>query len=729
MGKLSKQMESRRFKPVFLPLVCAISAVLNMPANAEDGIEVLEVTGHHLNNSAALGSVDQLLQQQGVDFSAAGGMSNLPVLNGMMGDRIKVLVDGADITASCANQMNPPLSYVSASQVQTFEVVAGISPVSVAGDNIAGVISVNEIAPLYLQGSELGWHSGYASSQYKSNNKAKSLGLGARFASDSLSIDYQGAYEDAQSYQDGRGDIVLDTLYRAQNHSLTIAMRDDKQQLAIKLTHQSIPFQGFANQYMDMTDNKSYGLTSIYQRQFESGDLQAQLNWHGVKHEMGFFTPEKTGMMPMNTDADDYSYRLKWRFNDVSGYQLTLGHEFFEYRLDDWWPALENSMMMGPNDYVNINDGSRQRLALFAEITEDLGQDWWLSAGVRFERVRTNTGQVQAYFDDSAGMMNMSSSMNMGADMSMGSGMDMSMRNTSNFLAAEQFNALDRARSDSLYDLTLLMRRQLSPTQLIEFGLARKNRAPNLYERYSWGVSTMATTMIGWFGDGNGYIGNPDLNPETAHTFSATFSQNEQDKTWQFSANIWYTSVKDYIDAQVIDSFNRATTAAGKRNILQFTNLDATLYGVKLSTKVQLSDSDNWGLWYLDANLSSTKGERDDSDENLYQIMPLQTDLRLTQQFGNWQNSAQWLWVGRKSQVDSRRLENMTDSYHLLNLQSQLTLQELTLSFAITNVFDRLYEQPLGGVSIAEYKADSSMGFSQLLGAGRSVNIGVSYAF
>jgi iron complex outermembrane receptor protein len=32
----------------------------------------------------------------------------------------------------------------------------------------------------------------------------------------------------------------------------------------------------------------------------------------------------------------------------------------------------------------------------------------------------------------------------------------------------------------------------------------------------------MASQMIGWFGDGNGYVGDIDLKPEVAHTVSAT---------------------------------------------------------------------------------------------------------------------------------------------------------------------------------------------------------------
>jgi iron complex outermembrane receptor protein len=105
-----------------------------------------------------------------------------------------------------------------------------------------------------------------------------------------VSLDYQGAYDDADSYQDGNGDKVLHTLYPAQNHVLTAAIRDEKQQLVVKLTHQSIGFQGFPNQYMDMTDNNSYGLTAQYLRPLEPGEYKGQVNWRNVKHEMLFFS-------------------------------------------------------------------------------------------------------------------------------------------------------------------------------------------------------------------------------------------------------------------------------------------------------------------------------------------------------------------------------------------------------------------------------------------------------
>jgi iron complex outermembrane receptor protein len=109
--------------------------------------------------------------------------------------------------------------------------------------------------------------------------------------------------------------------------------------------------------------------------------------------------------------------------------------------------------------------------------------------------------------------------------------------------------------------------------------------------------------------------------------------------------------------------------------------------------------------------------------------MPLHTELSLEHEYKGWQNALSWQWVDSKTNVDERRLENQTDSYQLLAISSQKTWQNLTFKLAITNLLDEYYQQPLGGVSIANYKQDMSNGFEQLAGQGRSYNASVSYRF
>jgi iron complex outermembrane receptor protein len=128
-------------------------------------------------------------------------------------------------------------------------------------------------------------------------------------------------------------------------------------------------------------------------------------------------------------------------------------------------------------------------------------------------------------------------------------------------------------------------------------------------------------------------------------------------------------------------------------------------------------------------DIKLNRGKRDNRDELLYQQRPLHTALSLQHQHGKFQTQLKWLWQDRKNRVDSLRLENRTASYTLLDLSNQWQNEKLTLSVSITNLLDKDYELPLGGVNVAEYRQDNNNGFNQLKGTGRSINAAMRYNF
>ncbi len=675
-----------------------------------DAVEIIEVSAHPLRLHDDE-SLTERLATAGLQFSEAGGVSALPVLNGMMGDRIQLLTDGAPVTAACGNQMNPPLSYVSANQVHNVSVFPGVSLVSEGGDNIAGVINISTFEPAFSDNGDFQLQKARVGYFYKSNDNTGTVMASATAANHNWYLGYSGTRVQAHSYEDGHGDKVIDTLYKSTNHAISGGYKDENQRLQLNLSHQSIPYQGFPNQYMDMTDNSSTGLTALYQRNIAGVAMDATLSVRHTTHEMGFFTAEKTGSMPMNTESDDLTLKLKWLLPASTRGQWLFGQEWYRNNLEDWWPAVEGSMMMGPNDYVNINDGERERLAAYAEWSSAHDSNWHLSAGARVEYVATDTGEVAAYND--------------GGMAGMGSMGGMSARPNPDATAAMAFNMTDRLKSDLLVDATVQAIRELDSNSQLVFGLARKNRAPNLYERYSWGRGAMSTSMIGWFGDGNGYVGDIGLKPETAHTASATYSTTDGD--WAAEISGWYTDVQDYIDVDVIGSFNRSGLASGQRNILQFSNTDARLYGASVKASRVLMDN-NSGKLTLKNAFRWQQGKRDDGGY-LYQIMPVQNTLSAEYVRDAFSSSLNWQWVGNKNHVDLRRFENSTDAYSVVDLKTAWTWQSLTFHFDITNLFDEYYEAPLAGVSVAEFRQDNSTGFNQIAGRGRSFDAGISYTF
>ena len=678
---------------------------------AEQAIEQLEVEGRSYEPITGTGDAASLLTEQGVDFSSAGGISSLPILRGLNDERIKLVVDGAESTSACGNHMNPALSYIDASRISSVEVLAGLTPVSMGGDSIAGTIVIESEPAQYAETADGVLLTGSMGYFYRSNAHNDGVAVSAVAANQSLSLTYSGSWDKAESYRDGDGNRVLDTLYESQSHAITLGWQGEDKELTAKLSHQEVPHQGFANQYMDMVGNTSNGLTLGYVQDFTWGQLSASANWQDVDHEMGFFTDEKPGTMPMITQGRDLGYKLALAIPVGQTNTVRAGHEFHRFQLDDYWPAVAGSMMMGPQDYVNINDGQRDRYALYAEWDKQLSSAWQTQLGLRYERVTTDTGDVQPYNSDAMGMGAMPGMMMGNADAS----------------AAMAFNARSRRGRDDNFDVTLLAKYQINANTEIEFGVAQKTRSPSLYERYSWGRGAMSMAMIGWYGDGNGYVGNIDLQPEIATTAAATLSW--QGAATELSVAPYYTKVDDYIDVQQVGSFHPRSAMAVSRPQFEFINVNAELYGVELQAKQRLLNGAKHEL-SLAADVAYTRGTNTDGDSNLYHIMPLNTALSLVHQAGHWSNTLQWQWVDEKSRVDSARLENTTASYSLVNFTSQWQWQVFTVSAGVSNLLDEQYLEPLGGVYLSGWIAsDKTRNFDALPGRGRSVDVGIRYQF
>lgn len=90
-------------------------------------------------------TADLLAKHPSVSLYQAGGLSALPAIHGLNDDRIKFILDGASITSACGNHMNPALFYISPSSVGRIDIMAGITPVSMGGDSIAGTINVKSL--------------------------------------------------------------------------------------------------------------------------------------------------------------------------------------------------------------------------------------------------------------------------------------------------------------------------------------------------------------------------------------------------------------------------------------------------------------------------------------------------------------------------------------------------------------------------------------------------------
>ncbi|MDO9227003.1 MAG: TonB-dependent receptor [Pseudomonadota bacterium] len=682
----------------------------------------------------------------GVSLYGAGGVSSLPSMHGLADDRLRIKVDGMDLISACANHMNSPLSYIDPANVGSVKVVAGLTPVSVAGDSIGASIAVTSAAPEFARSGTTPLLKGQAGVFYRSNGDAYGGNLSATIAGEKLSMTYNGATAQAGNYKAAKdfkaadvvpairaqdkvghalaGDEVASSHYKSINHALGFALRHEHHLAELKLGLQDIPYQAWPNQRMDMTGNDSTQINLRYAGEYDWGALEARVYNEKTRHKMQFGEDKwywyptnntlpntaTTPGMPMDTEGDNTGARMVADLA-LSGRDLVrVGGEFQRYRLKDWWEA-SGTGGMAPDTFWNINNGERDRLGLFAEWEARWNPAWFTLLGARGERVDMNTGTVQGY-------------------------------NATSFYPAEAaaFNASDRAKTDHNLDLTVLARHTPDATRTFEFGYARKTRSPNLYERYAWSTGGMAMRMVNWAGDGNGYVGNLDLKPEVAHTLSAAADWHDDARErWGVKVSPYFTYVDDYIDARRCASANANCNAANQTATsgfvyLQFVNQSARLYGVDISGNYTLADSGPYGRVIATGMVSYTRGENRTSGDNLYNIMPLNAKLTVGNKLGAWSNTLEWLLVQGKEDVSQVRNELKTSGYGLLNLRGSYEWKQVRLDFGVENLLNKYYVHPLGGAYTGQGQTMSGTAVTvpwgvSVPGMGRSLYAGLNVKF
>jgi iron complex outermembrane receptor protein len=708
----------------------------NVAVNAE---KLADINPSAVNTSD---SASLLADEPGVTLYRAGGVSSLPAIHGLADDRVRVKLDGMDLIASCPNHMNPPLSYIDPTNIDNIKVYAGITPVSVGGDSIGGTIMVNSAKPEFAAAGAGNLVKGQISSFYRSNNDAYGGNVSATFANESFSANYTGASSQADNYKAGKNfksttatlngshtlplDEVGSTAYETTNHTLGFAFKRDNHILEAKFGYQNMPEQLYPNQRMDLLDNQQKRVNLRYLGEFDWGKLESRVYHEAVSHFMEF-GPDKqflytsgntTQGMPMNSKGKTSGATIKADLNLTAKDTLRVGSEYQHYALQDWWPAVTGSMGMGPNEFLNINDGKRERLALFTELEKYVTTDLTALAGLRYEMVKTSAGMVHGYNASTAPTVI--------------SGMDMMNQKRD----AVAFNNSDRNKTDGNWDVTLLGRYMVNANNDFEMGFARKVRSPNLYERYTWSTANMMAIMNNTVGDGNGYSGDVNLKSEKAHTVSATLDWHAANRDWAIKATPYFTYVNDYVDAV---QWNATTNAVSTTQIndayttLRYVNQSARLYGLDVSGYMPLAQS-SVGQFAVKGLLNYTHGENRATGDNLYNIMPLNGKITLTHNYQAWDNAVEVVMAKDKDRTSDNRNEIKTNGYSLLNLRSSYNWKQARLDLAVENLFDKQYALPLGGAYLGQGATmginNSPIGWGTAVpGMGRSVNVGLTLKY
>jgi iron complex outermembrane recepter protein len=666
--------------------------------------EAFEIDKGNFQTLAPNDTAKILSNKAGVQARGGGVISSLPTIRGLSNDRVNIKIDQQTITASCPNHMNAALTYIDPEKIGSFEIQSSTSSVSSGADSLGSSILVKSKDALFSS-TDSPISKLMMSTFYRNNNHNAGASIDAHVANQKWSFLYQGMDEKAGRYQDGHGDRLRGTIYNQNNQSLTIASKGHNSITKVKLSQAIGPYQGYVNQYMDMTNNAAYNAQLSYTKFYNNLEVDTNLSYFSVEHLMDKLQSERTGEMPMATSSREVNYNLKFKQSLSQVHSFHYGLELLRYTLNDWWDPVAGTGM-SPNTYWSINDGKRDRTGLYLEDHKKWSNSLKTELGLRYDLVEMSTGKVQGY--DSK----------LQADI-------------------DAFNASSREHTDHNWDF--LAKSELTHSDMFKTIVAysRKTRSPNLYERYAWaGTKTnlgamgmpamhgrMAARMINWYGDGNGYIGNQDLKAEIAQTLETTLVINDRkNESWLVKITPFVTYINDYIDVDV-----KASPASDGRNYLQFANHDAVITGFDIDSNFSLGKNSRLGQLDLLATLSYTRGYRVDSQDELYHMMPLNASFNLIQTTDRWKNFMGVQFVEAKRLVNSMRLEPTTAGFALINLGTTYKLtKRLTLDFSVSNLLDHFYQAPLAGVDVVNYEAKTQ---TPVAAMGRSLNTKLTLSF
>jgi iron complex outermembrane receptor protein len=446
---------------------------------------------------------------------------------------------------------------------------------------------------------------------------------------------------------------------------------------------------------MDIIDINTTIVQGAYSGEAGDYPVNARIFWSDVNHHMSNYelrdAPVRMGseMTRLNdATSDGMGYRLDTALLLASG-ELTIG---VDGHLDD-----HNSTITDPVNNLsfrvdNFNDVERNLFGFFAEWNGAVVQDWNLQLGGRYNLVKSDAGDVYS---------------------------SMAMMNPGIITLQNRFNAADRDQSENNFDLVAKLSRPLSTQVSFIAEAGHKTRAPSYQERYLW-LPLQATNGLA---DGNNYVGDIELDSEKA--WEVGLGVDWHGRAAYIEPRVFYRYVDDYIqgtpskDPVVI----AVSTMGGDPTPLQFSNVDARLYGADAAWGVTLTDRLG-----LDGVVSYVRGKRDDINDDLYRIAPLNGRVSLTWRESRWWAALEAVAYAEQDNVSRTNEEKETDGYQLLNLRGGVEVaRDLFVNAGVENILDSTARDHLTGINRV---ADSDVGLGRRLpGPGRNYFATLQYRY
>ena len=626
---------------------------------------------------------DWLKTVPGANINKNGPITGIAQYRGMFGERVAKNIGGQHIVSAGPNAMDAPLTYINPIMVKSVAVYRGIAPVSAGIDTLGGAIKVNLKQAEVDTGTTLG---GDLALSYNDINDASTFAGDLNISNENTGVLLYLTDQQGDDYQDGDGNTISSTQYNKQQYGADLRHQQDGWEIGLTWHHAETDDSGTPALPMDIDYIESDRYSLDGKLSLNDWQLSWQLGYQDAIHGMDNFSQRvsmNTSMYRYNTtDAKTRNYKFllsqgDWLFG-LEGYDS-------DHNADISNP--ENAMF----SIANFNQVKNQRNSAFVEWTPSSGK-FSHTLGLRLKDNRADAAEVSS---------------------------SMAMMNPNIKALRDEFNDADRDVSDTTFDLALNSEYQWSNALALNYALAIKQRAPSYQERYLW----MPMQATGGLADGKTYVGNINLDVETAYQINAGLSYQQDD--FAIAPQFFYQKVDDYIQGTPSTDMRVKMVASmmGDDSPLTFDNIDATLYGVDMNWHYRLNEH-----FKLSGIVSYVKGERDDINDDLYRISPLNTRINLLYQYKNWQSNLAIHAYASQDDVSALNNEQASAGYAVVDWQVDYFVSSgLVVRLGANNLLDKQYSDHLGGVNRAN-GSDIAVG-EKVSAMGRNVYLAMDYQF
>lgn len=596
---------------------------------------------------------DYLKTIPGFSVIRKGGTDGDPVLRGMAGSRLSMLVDGELILGGCNNRMDPPTAYVFPETFDAITVIKGPQSVRYGPGNSAGVVLFERET---LNNAPEGWklHTSMLAGSYGRYDEV----VDARYTGERWELRGSASNAIADDYEDGDGNLVH-SRYRRWNGQAELAWTPDADTRLSLGAALSDGEAAYADRGVDGSSFRRENLDIKFEKRHLSpllSRLELQAYHNHVDHVMDNYSLRSpSGMasnpMAMNPERITRGAKAIMTLSLSGDTELTAGVD--AQRNEHTSRSTMNQTLMPYAGMERMDDTRFDQVGVFTELSHIFLGDSRLVAGLRVDEWRVE-------------------------DLRQGISLGM-MQTVPN-------PAQGHVRKETLSSAFLRVEDRILDTGFTWFaGLGHNERFPDYWEITKESADALVSVA--------------SLDPEVNTQFDTGLIYAGD--RFSASTSVFYSEVKDYIMIQT--GVMKPAMMGAERMATIARNVDARTWGLELDGQYRLAEH-----WRAEFTLASVRGSNRTDNTHLAQLPPLETRLGLQYDNSVWSAGLLWRFIGAQDRVDIGKGNivgqdiAVTPAADVLSLHAGWQLSARTqLTAGIDNLFDANYAEHISRAGAA----------------------------